>query len=178
MIRPENEMGSRKIILRAPHESDAQALYEMCLDPLHQKSGLHTFRSIPECRETIQQWAVSDGFKVIADATTHALIGSISLGGMDRYEGYMELEFAIAAPHRGKGFCTEAMREMLKYGFTDMNAQVIAAWVRSHNLACVRVLEKCGFTSEGRLRRHARDGSDTLCYSILKEEWERIQDNT
>ena len=175
MIRPENAMGSRSIILRAPHESDAQDLYEMCLDPAHQNSGLHTFPSLSECREAIRQWAVSDGFKVIADATTHALIGSISLGGMDRYEGYMELEFAIAAQHRGKGFCTEAVRRMLDYGFTDMNAQVIAAWVRSHNLACVRVLEKSGLTQEGRLRRHARDGSDTLCYSILKEEWEEMQ---
>ncbi|MBR6782292.1 MAG: GNAT family N-acetyltransferase [Clostridia bacterium] len=166
------------IQLRNWQETDAEALYHMCLDPAHQNSGLHTFPSLSECREAIRQWAVSDGFKVIADATTHALIGSISLGGMDRYEGYMELEFAIAAQHRGKGFCTEAVRRMLDYGFTDMNAQVIAAWVRSHNLACVRVLEKCGFTPEGRLRRHARDGSDTLCYSILKEEWERIQDNT
>ena len=163
------------IQLRNWQETDSEALYRMCLDPAHQNSGLHTFPSLSECRETIRQWAASDGFKVIADATTHALIGSISLGGMDRYEGYMELEFAIAAQHRGKGFCTEAVRRMLDYGFTDMNAQVIAAWVRSHNLACVRVLEKCGFTSEGRLRRHARDGSDTLCYSILREEWEEMQ---
>ena len=175
MIRPENAMGSRKIILRAPRESDAQAFYEMSLDPLHQKSGLHTVPSLSECQKAIRQWATADGFKVIADATTHALIGSISLGGMDRYEGYMELEFAIAAPHRGKGFCTEAVREMLEYGFTDMNARVIAAWVRSHNLASARVLEKCGFTLEGRLRRHARDGSDTLCFSILKNEWDEMQ---
>lgn len=163
------------IQLRNWQETDAEALYRMCLDPAHQNSGLHTFRTISECQEATQQWAVSDGFKVIADATTHVLIGSISLGGMDRYEGYMELEFAIAAQHRGKGFCTEAVRRMLDYGFTDMNAQVIAAWVRSHNLACVRVLEKSGFTQEGRLRRHARDGSDTLCYSILREEWEEMQ---
>lgn len=162
------------IQLRNWQETDAEALYCMCLDPAHQSSGLHTFRTISECREAIQQWAASDGFKVIADAATHALIGSISLGGMDRYEGYMELEFAIAVQHRGKGFCTEAVRRMLDYGFTDMNARVIAAWVRSHNLACVRVLEKSGFTLEGRLRRHARDGSDTLCYSILKDEWEEM----
>lgn len=171
-------MGSRKIILRAPRESDAQAFYEMSLDPLHQNSGLHIFPSLSECREAIRQWAISDGFKVIADAATHTLIGYISLGDMNRYEGYVELEFAIDTQHRGKGFCTEAVWEMLDYGFTDMNAHVIAAWVRSHNLACARVLEKCGFTLEGRLRRHARDGSDTLCFSILKEEWERIQDNT
>ena len=59
----------------------------------------------------------------------------------------------------------------LDYGFGEQHASVIAAWVRSHNKASARVLEKCAFTFEGRLRRHARDKSDTLCYSILKEDW-------
>ncbi len=167
-------MESRNIILRTPQEPDTEFLYEMCLDPALQSSGLHAFRSISECREAIRQWAISDGFKVIADAATHTLIGYISLGDMNRYEGYVELEFAIAAEQRSRGYCTEAVRKMLDYGFADMNAQVMAAWVRSHNLASARVLEKCGFTLEGRLRKHARDGSDTLCYSILKDEWERI----
>ena len=40
-----------------------------------------------------------------------------------------------------------------------------------HNKESVRVLEKCHFTYEGTLRKHARDRGDTLCYSILKEEW-------
>ena len=25
-----------------------------------------------------------------------------------------------------------------------------------------------------RIRKHARDKSDTICYSMLREEWERI----
>lgn len=36
----------------------------------------------------------------------------------------------------------------------------------------IRVLEKCSFTFEGRLRKRARDKSDTLCYSILRENCE------
>lgn len=43
-----------------------------------------------------------------------------------------------------------------------------------HNKESIRVLEKCSFTFEGRLRKHARDKSDTLCYSVLREEWERL----
>ncbi len=62
-------------------------------------------------------------------------------------------------------------QSMLEHGFYEMNASVIAAWVRSHNESSVHVLEKCSFVLEGRLRKHARDKSDTLCYSILKEEW-------
>lgn len=71
------------------------------------------------------------------------------------------------------GKITEAVKQMLDYGFKEMNLFVVTAWVRSHNQASISVLEKCSFTFEGRLRRHARDKSDTLCYSILREEWEQ-----
>ena len=82
----------------------------------------------------------------------------------------MELEYAIAADYRNRGYATEALRRMVDYGFSEFDLEVIAAWVRSHNTGSVRVLEKCAFKLEGRLRRHARDRSDTLCYSILREE--------
>ena len=102
------------------------------------------------------------------------MIGFISLGDMNRYEGYVELEYAIAADYRNRGFATEAVKRMVDYGFSELGLAVIAAWVRSHNAESTRVLEKCAFTLEGRLRKHARDQSDTLCYSILREEWESM----
>ena len=60
---------------------------------------------------------------------------------------------------------------MLEYTFSERDTEVVAAWVRSFNNESVRVLEKCHFTHEGTLRKHARDRGDTLRYSILKEEW-------
>ena len=106
---------------------------------------------------------------------------------MNRYDGYMEMEYAIAAEYRNKGYATQAVKQMLDYGFKEMNLSVIAAWVRSHNWKSIqediralptvkdyndkyesmRVLEKCSFTLEGKLRKHARDKNDTICYSIL-----------
>nr|WP_304972033.1 GNAT family protein [uncultured Schaedlerella sp.] len=111
---------------------------------------------------------------MIADKRNDNLIGFISLGGMNRYDGYMEMEYAVAARYRNKGCAMQAVKKMLEYGFKEMNLSAIAAWVRSHNKASIIVLEKCSFTLEGRLRKHARDQSDTLCYSILREEWERL----
>lgn len=90
---------------------------------------------------------------------------------MNRYAQYKELEYAIAANHRNNGYATEALMAMLEYMFSERDTEVVAAWVRSFNKECVRVLEKCHFTYEGTLRKHARDRGDTLCYSVLKEEW-------
>ena len=166
------------LILRNWQECDAKALYEMCCDESLRKSGIHFYASIIESQYAIHSWKNNKGFKVIADRRNDSFIGFISLGDMNRYDSYMEMEYAIAAEYRNKGYATQAIKQMLDYGFKEMNLSVIAAWVRSHNQGSMRVLEKCSFTLEGKLRKHARDKSDTMCYSILREEWERISSVT
>ena len=160
------------LILRNWQESDALALYQMCRDKTLRRSGVAYFESIQDAEEAIGFWAKDSHFKAIIHRENGKLIGFISLGDMNRYEGYVELEYAIAVEYRNRGYATEAVKCMVDYGFSEMELSVIAAWVRSHNHESVRVLEKCAFTFEGRLRKHARDRSDTLCYSMLREEWE------
>lgn len=162
------------LILRNWQERDAKALYEMCRDEVLRKSGIDYFASVIESQNAIHCWKNNRGFKVIADRRNDSFIGFISLDDMNRYDGYMEMEYAIAVEYRNNGYATQAVKQMLDYRFKEMNLSVIAAWVRSHNQESMRVLEKCSFTLEGKLRKHARDKSDTICYSILREEWERI----
>lgn len=97
------------------------------------------------------------------------------LAHLNRYPQYKELEYAIAAQERGNGYAVEAVEAMLRYAFLQRDISVVAAWVRAFNQPSVRVLQRCRFTYEGTLRRHARDKGDTLCYSILKEEWMESQ---
>lgn len=163
-------METKDLILRKWQDSDAKALYEMCLDEALIKSGIHFYNSITDSLNTIHCWKNNRGFKVIAKKRDDNFIGFISLGDMNRYGGYMEMEYAVATQYRNNGYATQAVKKMLDYGFKEMNLSVIAAWVRSHNKASMHVLEKCGFIFEGRLRKHARDKSDTMCYSILREE--------
>ena len=166
-------MEAKDLILRNWQERDAKALYEMCGDKILRKSGIQFYASVIESQNVIHSQKNNKGFKVIADRRNDSFIGFISLGDMNRYDGYMEMEYAIAAEYRNKGYATQAVKQMLDYGFKEMNLSVIAAWVRSHNQKSIKVLEKCLFTLEGKLRKHSRDKSDTMCYSILREEWER-----
>lgn len=160
------------LILRNWQETDAPALYQICRDEALRRSGVAYFESVQDAENVLRFWAKDERFKAIIHHKSGALIGFINLGDMNRYEGYAELEFAIAADYRNRGYATEAVQRMVDYGFSELDLAVIAAWVRSHNLESARVLEKCAFTLEGRLRKHARDRSDTLCYSMLREEWE------
>lgn len=168
---------TERLIIRAWRESDAGALYQICLDPELRSNGIPFFDSIDDALQTILLWNQTDAMRALVHRESDIVIGLIGLGDMNRYSSYMELEFAIAAESRNQGYATEAVRRMIAYGFDDLGLSVICAWVRAHNTASVRILEKCAFTFEGRLRRHARDQSDTLCYSILREEYHAWRDS-
>jgi len=169
------DIKTERLIIRDWQESDAPHLYTICLDPELQRSGVNSYCSIDECLKTIRLWKEQNEMKAIVSKGDNYLIGLIGLGDMNRYNQYKELEFAIAVGYRNKGYATEALKCILAFGFEELNLLVVAAWVRSFNVKSVRVLEKCAFSYEGRLRKHARDQGDTLCYSILKEEWEELQ---
>ncbi len=60
-------METKDLILRNWQDSDAEALYEMCLNEAIRKSGIDFYNSITESRNAIHCWKNGRGFKVIAD---------------------------------------------------------------------------------------------------------------
>lgn len=166
---------TKRLLLREWRENDAQDLYSICQDPELGQSGIHVFGSVEESLKTIRAWTNKNEMRAIINKEDGSLAGFVSLGDMNRYPQYKELEYAIAYKYRNRGYATEALESMLDFAFEKLDVLVVAAWVRSFNVSCVRVLKKCSFTHEGTLRRHARDRGDTLCYSILKEEWGELR---
>ena len=76
---------------------------------------------------------------------------------------------------QGKGYGTDALRVLLRYGFLEMNMQRIGLEVGEFNSGAIRAYEKAGFTREGTLRRFMfREGRfwDMHLMGILREEWE------
>ena len=166
---------TKRLLLRTWSVSDAQTLYQLCLDPELRRSGIHWYESEEESGRILRHWKDNPEARAIVRREDQQLIGMISLEDMNRYPQYKELEYAIAAQERGNGYAVEAVEAMLRYAFLQRDISVVAAWVRAFNQPSVRVLQRCRFTHEGTLRRHARDKGDTLCYSILKEEWKESQ---
>ena len=106
-------METKDLILRNWQDSDAKALYEMCLDEAIRKSGIDFYNSITDSQNTIQCWKNDKGLKVIADKRNDNFIGFISLGGMNRYDGYMEIEYAVAARYRNNGYAMQAVQRII-----------------------------------------------------------------
>lgn len=100
-------------------------------------------------------------------------IGSVAVWTTDPHDRNGELGYTFHRAHWGNGYATEAVNQLLIFGFNTLQLERISATCHPGNIGSIRVLEKSGFTLEGRLRSHrlvrgAR--RDSLLYSILRDE--------
>jgi RimJ/RimL family protein N-acetyltransferase len=113
-------------------------------------------------------------FAMALRATPERLIGCVLLKEIIRRDELAELGYWIDEAHGGKGYVTEAAREMLRFGFHDLGLNRIHACYMSKNPASGRILEKIGMKQEGHLRQAAKKWEqfeDLLVWAILKEEF-------
>jgi ribosomal-protein-alanine N-acetyltransferase len=71
---------------------------------------------------------------------------------------------------------TEAVEEILCYGFEELNLNRVEATTDSRNVASVKVLERAGFKQEGLLRERYsyKEGfHDELFFGLLASDWWR-----
>lgn len=109
-----------------------------------------------------------------AIASDKEAIGGIGLHPQfDVFLRSAEIGYWLGEPFWGQGIATVAVKAFMRYAFTEFALIHLYAGVFEWNLPSVRVLEKCGFRLEGRLRKHVRkDGkiADYFIYGVIREE--------
>ena len=110
----------------------------------------------------------------LAVATTEEAIGSIGLMlQTDVHSHSAEVGYWLAEPYWGRGIMTAALKAMSDYAFNTLGLVRLYAPHFEWNPASGRVMQKAGFTYEGRLRSAAiKDGRtvDELLYSLIRGE--------
>jgi ribosomal-protein-alanine N-acetyltransferase len=103
------------------------------------------------------------------------LVGAVSL--MSMVKGHQaELGYWIGKPYWNQGYCTEAAREVVRYGFDILGLNRIHACHFSRNAASGSIMLKLGMTHEGHRRQHVIKWGvfdDMDLYGILRSEWEK-----
>jgi len=78
------------------------------------------------------------------------LVGSIALVPQtDVYRKSTEIGYWIGEPYWGKGIATEAIRQILDFGFKNLDIVRIFTGIYGHNLASQKVLEKKWLSKRG-----------------------------
>jgi RimJ/RimL family protein N-acetyltransferase len=162
-------------------EKDVEAIARWDLDSEYMRQldgGAHHPARARKIREEIEKTQNDDpdtlefAVRTLAD---DRLIGFVAFDGIDWRNGDTFVAIGIGDPaYRGNGYGTDAMRVMLRYGFTELNLYRIQLDVFSYNERAIRSYLKAGFVEEGRQRGMLlRDGQhwDLVYMSVLRDEW-------
>jgi RimJ/RimL family protein N-acetyltransferase len=79
----------------------------------------------------------------------------------------------MGEPLWDRGITSGAVKALVSYAFSTFDIVRIYAWVFEWNPASMRVLEKAGFTLEGRMRKSVtKDGVtiDSLLYALVRDK--------
>jgi ribosomal-protein-alanine N-acetyltransferase len=101
-----------------------------------------------------------------------AAVGGVGLElGVDVFRRSAEIGYWLGEPFWGRGIATEVLGAFTEYAFAHFDLCRLEAAVFEWNPASMRVLEKAGYTLEGRARLAVtKDGrtGDRLLYALVR----------
>ncbi len=175
------QLETDRLILRMWTKKDAQALFEYAKDPdVGPNAGWKPHENPGESRMIIEQLFRCNMTWAIVEKETGEIIGSIGFEE-DKYRPNInskEMGYSLAKSRWGRGYMTEAAKRLIRYGFDELKLVVLMIRTSDTNVRSQRIIEKCGFTYEGTLRRayrtYDKNMREVRCYSMLREEYEKL----
>ncbi len=191
MNQPEGDerpvLETARLVLRPYTPADAARVREMCDDEAVASTVLNMPHPYPE--GAAEKWISThaESFRQGTELTlaitlkpAGTVVGSIGLS-VNKTHKRGELGYMVAREHWNHGYCTEAARAMIEYGFTVLGLNRIQAMHFPRNPASGRVVQKLGMTKEGVLRQYVCNHGtfeDAVLYSMTRAEYEMAQRTT
>ncbi|MCM0650240.1 GNAT family N-acetyltransferase [Clostridium swellfunianum] len=114
----------------------------------------------------------------VVDKTDNKVIGTVNL--YFKEDRAASIGAVINSECWGKGIATEALKEIVSFGFDNMKLIRIEGKCESNNAASEKMLKKLGMSYEGTLRKEVIIRGiprDAKVYSILNEEYNALGTN-
>lgn len=178
---------TNRLLLREWKETDVEDLYEYAKsDLVGPNAGWKPHKDVEESKEIIQMFITGKDTYAIELCSENKVIGGIGLHDREPDEtlshlNQKELGYVLNPTYWGKGFVPEAVNGLLKYGFGDLNLDVIWCGHYDFNHNSKRVNEKCGFTyrfdKNVILERLDNKEVTTLYYNIYQKDYKDASNN-
>lgn len=178
---------TKRLILRPWEDTDAEDLYKYAshidVGPI---AGWPVHTSVENSLKIIHEvLSEPETYAVVLKDTGHAvgciglMIGKASNIEIPDTEG--EIGYWVGVPFWGQGLIPEAVQEILRYGFEDLNLTKIWCRYFDGNEKSKRVQEKCGFkyycTNEDIYWELTDDIRTEHVTCLEKEEWQKNRDS-
>ncbi len=143
---------TERLILRGWRDDDAPSLFKYASDErIGPAAGWLPHKDVGYSRAVIRTiFARDEVYAICIKGQEKEPVGSIGLtleGSPERplQAGEAELGYWIGYPFWNQGLVTEAVREVLRHGFDDLNLNRVICGYFDGNDRSKRVQEKCGF---------------------------------
>lgn len=142
---------TERLILRPWKPEDAGSLFEYAKDErVGPIAGWKVHTSAEDSENIIQTILMVPETYAVCLKNDNKAIGSISLRIGEKSDFNIpdnegEIGYWIGVPFWGQGFIPEAVRELLRHGFVDLQLDTIWCGYFDGNIKSKRVQEKCGF---------------------------------
>jgi len=173
------QLETKRLLLRQIRVSDAPDVFAYSKDPEVARYVLWQAQTeLKEakdyCRAMVRQYRMDEPASWgIVDKSGGHLIGTIGYMDYDSSNRSTEIGYSLARWKWNQGLMTEALTEVIRYTFSEMEINRIEAQHETENPASGRVMEKCGMKKEGILRQRLYNKGrfvDVCLYSILRSE--------
>jgi RimJ/RimL family protein N-acetyltransferase len=172
-----------RLLLRPATPDDAAATWEFRRLP---EFSEWMTRAPASLEEYAQQFAELDSLaKTLVVGRDGHVIGDLMLSVEDAWAQaevaeqargvQAELGWGLHPGHTGRGYATEAVRELLRICFDELRLRRVTAACFAENVASWRLMERVGMRRESYTIRESlhRSGGwlDSMTYALLADEW-------
>lgn len=172
---------TERLKIRLFKEDDVDDLYEYCSD--EEVTKYLSFETYNNKQQAIDRINYCMGlYQRLDKEITWAIeykeegkvIGNIDLIRWNEKDKEAEIGYILNRKYWNKGFMTEALKPLLRFGFENMELNRIEIRCDERNVASARVIEKNGLTYEGTWRQKKIIKGEFVSlryYSMLREEY-------
>jgi RimJ/RimL family protein N-acetyltransferase len=165
--------------LRPLRDDDIPRLCAWWQDPTTALLQNASVRPAPaaEIAEQFRKWSANTGDDVglsIETRETGELVGHVALFGVRLATRGATIGIVLGRQHWNKGFGTDAMRVVVRYGFAELGLHRLQLGLWSYNTRALAAYRTVGFREEGRRRESVfHDGVwyDEVLMGILEHEY-------
>jgi RimJ/RimL family protein N-acetyltransferase len=151
----------RRVLLRPFADRDAEQAHRIFGDAeVMRWVGDGPLADVAATEAVLRQYATHQArhgfsFWAVVERASGALIGDAGLYMVE--DGEVQLGYTLGRRWWGRGYATEAGRLCVAAAFGELGLPELCAVVEPENRQSIRVLEKLGFTADGRRLAYGRE---------------------
>jgi ribosomal-protein-alanine N-acetyltransferase len=174
------ELSTERLFLRKLSVKDAATLFKYWSDPEVTKYlNINTFKNLEQSMNLIRilnsLYIRDEGIRwAIVIKKTDEVIGTCGYNSHVRKSSRGEIGYELGQEYWGNGYATEALEEIIRYGFKTMKLNRVEAFTVPEAFSSINLLKKLGFKKEGMLREYGYWQNkywEENIYSLLKRDW-------